>query len=104
MSNFLDELVHITVHKDEIKNYPKAIQKFIADNSDMEWYPGGLKKDKPFNKQVELKRLIKELAKVRAKYKGEENNIECLVYDQILELFGRMMLHELRKVKLEKLL
>jgi hypothetical protein len=104
MPNFLDEIIHISIHKDEVKHEPKAVQKFIKDNSDMEFYPGGLKKGKNFDKIKEFKRLLKELGKVRARYKGEENNIECLVYDQILELFGRMMLHELRKVELEKLL
>lgn len=103
MSNFLDEIIHISIHKDEVKHEPKAVQKFIKDNSDMEFYPGGLKKGKNFDKIKEFKRLLKELEKIRAKHNGEENNIECIVYDQLLELLDRMMLHELRKLGLEKL-
>ena len=87
----------------ETDTYPRRIVKFIKDNSDMEFYPGGLKKGKNFDKIKEFKRLLKELVKIRAKHKGEENNIECIVYDQLLELLDRMMLHELRKLALEKL-
>jgi hypothetical protein len=103
MSEFLDEIVHISIHKDEIKREPKRVQKFIEDFSDLEFYPSGLKKGKKFDKVKEFKRLLKELVKVRAKYKGEENNIECIVYDQLLELLDRMMLKDLRRLELEKL-
>lgn len=103
MTDFLDEIIHISIHKDEVKHEPKEVQKFIKDNSDLEFYPGGLKKGKKFDKIKEFKRLLKELEKVRAKHKGEENNIECIVYDQLLELLDRMMLKDLRKLGLEKL-
>jgi hypothetical protein len=101
--NFLDEIIHISIHKDEVKHEPKRVQKFIKDNSDIEFYPGGLKKGEDFDKIKEFKRLLKELQKVRKQHKGEENNIECIVYDQLLELLDRMMLHDLRKLNLEKL-
>jgi hypothetical protein len=103
MSDFVDEIIHISIHKDEVKHEPKLVQKFIKDNSDMEFYPGGLKKGKNFDKVKEFKRLLKELVKIRAKHNGEENNIECIVYDQLLELLDRMMLKDLRKLDLEKL-
>jgi hypothetical protein len=102
--SFVDEIIHISIHKDEVKHESKAVQKFIEDNSDMEFYPGGLKKGKKFDKPKEFKRLLKELIKVRAKHNGEENNIECIVYGQLLELLDRMMLSDLRKMDLEKLI
>jgi hypothetical protein len=103
MSDFVDDLIHISVHKDEVKHESKEVQKFIKDNARVEFYPGGLKKGKKFDKVKEFKRLLKELEKVRKKHKGEESNIECIVYDQLMELMGRMMLHDLRKLELEKL-
>jgi len=103
MSDFVDEIIHISIHKDEVKHEAKLVQEFIKDNADMEFYPGGLKKGKNFDKVKEFKRLLKQLVKVRAKYKGEENNIECIVYDQLLELLDRMMLKDLRRLELERL-
>ena len=38
------------------------------------------------------------------KYDGVETNVECIIIDQILELMGKMYAHEIRQLKLEKLL
>lgn len=102
--SILDEFVRINIHKEEIKNFPKNIQTFINSNSCIEFYPNGLKKGKPFNKVVEFKRLIKEIDKIRKKNNGKESNEECIVYDMLQELFLKMMLSELRKLKLENIL
>jgi hypothetical protein len=104
MSDFVDEIVHISIHKDDIKRQPKRIQKFIDEFRNIEFYESGLRKGKKLNKVAEFKRLIKELKKVRDKNKGEESNVECIVYDQMIELLGRMMLKDLRKLNLDKLL
>jgi len=99
----LDDIIHISVHKEEVERLPKTVQKFVNDYSNVEFYPEGLKKGKKFNKVKEFKRLLKELESVRSKNNGEESNIECIVYDQLQELMQRMLLSELRELNLERL-
>jgi hypothetical protein len=100
----LDDITHINIHNYEIPHLPKVVQKFIAENAEMDFYPGGLKRGKKFNKVKEFKRLVKELVRVRKKYKGKESNVECLVYNQLEEIMQRMMLHELRELNLERII
>ena len=99
----LDDYVHISIHKEDIKRQPKRVIKFIEEYADLEFYPGGLKSGKTFNKQKELNRLLKALTKQRKAEGDNESNIECIIYYQIFELFRRMMLSDLRKVNFNKL-
>lgn len=102
--NLLDEYTYISIHRSEIPLLSKAVQKFIGEYADIEFYPNGLKSGKKFNKVTEFKRLIRELANVRKNHGGKESNVECLVYDQLRELMSRMMLRERRKLNLERIL
>jgi hypothetical protein len=104
LDEFLDNLVHITINKDDIASESKAVQKFIERNSRLEFYCGGLKDGKKFDKVKEFKRILKRLEKIRKDHGGKESNIECLVYDQLMELMSRMSLKDLRRLQLEKLL
>lgn len=100
--DFLDESVHLTIHKDVLKTYAGSVpvMNFVKEFSDMEFYPGGMKNGKPVKKILELKRLTNELVKIRKKNKGKESNVECMIYDQIQELLRKMMLKDLRKVSI----
>jgi thymidylate synthase len=102
--DFVDELMHFTIHEDDFKQLPKKIKEVFEENRDIEFYPQGLKQGKNFDKVKEVKRLIKQYVKEIKKYDGQESNVECIIIDQILELLNRMMAHDMRKVGLEKLI
>jgi len=103
MSN-MDEYIHIAIHKSELKQLDKTIREFIAEYRVLEVYRNGKKKGKKFDKTKEFKRLIAAMEKERIKNKGEESNLECHYSGQMVELLQKMMLHEIRKLELEKLL
>lgn len=100
--DFPDEMIRCSIHEHEFKQLPKTKKALLEEYRDMEFYPQGLKKGKKFDKVKEFKRLIREYIK-QTKDKPE-NNIECIVIDQMKELLERMMAHQVRKLGLEKLL
>ena len=102
--SFMDEFTNISIHDSELEHLSKPIQKFIEENARVQIYPKGLKRGKPYNKVLEVKRLIKEMVEVRAKNKGRESNTECMIVSSICEILDKMMLQEFRKLSLEKLL
>lgn len=99
--NFLYEFKNFRIHEHEFKQLPKKLQKAFLEHESMEFYP---KTRAPVNPVKELKRLIKEYKNTVMKYDGVETNAECIIIDQILELMGKMYAHEIRQLKLEKLL
>jgi hypothetical protein len=103
MKDFVDELMHFTIHEEEFDKLPKKIKEAFKEHQDIEFYPQGKKQGKDFDKVKEVKRLIKEYMKEIKKNKGKESNVECIIIDQLLELLNRMMAHDMRKVGLEKL-
>jgi hypothetical protein len=102
--DFLDELVHFTIHEHELKQLPKKVQAFVEQYHDLELYPDGLKRGKKFDKVAEAKRLIKEYVKAIKKNKGKESNEECMILSQLMELINRMMAFQIRELRLDKLL
>lgn len=102
--DFLDELIHFTIHEHEFKQLSKTKKAFIEDFRDLEFYPNGLKQGKKFDKVEEAKRLIKNYKDSIKRHKGVEDNEECMILGQLLELLNRMMATDIRKLKLEKLL
>ena len=99
----LDEMIHIAIHESELPHLPKRVRQFIEEYSSIQVYQGGLKKGKKFDKIKEFKRVIKAMLRERKKNKGQESNYECHLAGNLAELFERMMLHEIRRLKLEKL-
>ena len=99
--NFMDELIHLTVHQDHLEFLPDSIHTFIEQYRDIEFYPNGLKRGKPFDKVKEAKEIIKSYVE---KVKESEDNVECLIVGQLFELFNRMSAKEIRELHLEKLL
>jgi hypothetical protein len=102
--DFLDELVHFTIHENDLKQLPKNLQDFVWEYHDIEMYHNGLKRGKKFDKVAEAKRLIKEYCKVIRKNKGQESNEECMIISQLTELINRMMAYQIRELRLDKLL
>jgi len=100
----MDEYIHISIHKSELRWLNETVREFIEEYRALEMYRNGKKKGKKFDKTKEFKRLIAAMAKERAKNKGEESNAECHYSGQMAELFQKMMLAEIRKLELEKLL
>jgi hypothetical protein len=100
--DFPDEMIRCSIHEHEFKQLSKTKKALLEEYRDIEFYPQGLKKGKKFDKVKEFKRLIREYIK-HTKDKPE-NNIECIVIDQMQELLERMMAHHVRKLGLEKLL
>jgi hypothetical protein len=102
--DFLDELIHFTIHEHDYKQLSKTKKAFVEEYHDLELYPNGLKKGKKFDKVKEAKRLINEYKNAIKKAGGKESNLECMILGQLLELLNRMMAIDMRKLKLEKLI
>lgn len=102
--DFLDELIHITIHEHDFKRLAKTKRALLEEYRDLEFYPNGLKNGKKFDKVAEAKRLIKNYKDSIKRHKGVEDNEECMILGQLLELLNRMMATDIRKLKLEKLL
>lgn len=99
-----DEMMHFSIHKHEFALLPKKLQAAILEYEGIEFYKDGLKKGKKFNKVKEFKRLVKEFSKRVEKSKGKEDNIQCIMIDQMIELLQRMLLRDFKQLKLEKIL
>jgi hypothetical protein len=103
--NFMDELIHCTVHQDEYdRNLTIEQQSFVDSYRDFEFYAGGLQNGKPFDKVAEAKRLIVAYSKYIKDNGGKETNGECAIITQLMEIFGRMDAKDFRELHLEKLL
>lgn len=108
--NFLDELIHITIHEHEYKRLPKAVKAFVDENRDLEFYPKSGREEykkrhgKEFNRVEEFKRVVKEYIEEIKNNKGAESNVECMMLDQMVELLKKMMAYEVRQLDLGKLI
>ena len=102
--DLMDEMIHFTIHEYEYNQLSKTKKAFLEDYRDIEFYPEGLKRGEKFDKVEEVKRLIKNYKDCIKRYKGIEDNEECMILGQLLELLNRMMAADIRKLKLEKLL
>lgn len=100
----LDEMIHCSIHEHEFKQLTKKQQALFEEYRNIEMYQDGLKRGEPFDKVEEAKRLIKDYNKEIKKNKGKESNTECMIVGQLLELLGRMMAYEIRKLDLGKIL
>lgn len=98
--SFLEEFKTFSIHNDDFKRLSKKTIKEISEHEQIEFYPPG----KCTNKVVEFKKVLKEYLTVIKKNKGQESNIECILIDQMNELISKMYAHEVRELKLEKLL
>jgi hypothetical protein len=99
-----DEMMRFSIHFHEFSLLNAKLQKAFKEYEDIEFYPNGTKNGKPLDKVKEFKRVLKEFVKQVEKCKGEEDNIQCIMIDQMLELMRRMMLKDFKKLKLEKIL
>lgn len=100
----MDDYIHISIHRSELKLLDRKICKFIEEYRVLEMYRDGKKKGKKFDKTKEFKRLIAAMLKARANNNGKESNEECHYLAQMIELLQKMMLYEFRKLEIEKLL
>jgi hypothetical protein len=98
--NFLDEVKEFSIHEDDYARLPKSVKKVLDDYETIRFYPKGKVKDKV----KEFKKVLKQYTKEIQKNDGEESNIECIMIDQMLQLMQKMFAHEIRSLKLEKLL
>ena len=96
--SFMDEFLFYSIHEDEYKKANPVVKAFLSTH-EFAWYPNGLKDGKPVDKVAEFKRLSEQLAEMH-KIPGESNS-EGLIVDQMVELFRRMDLQEIRKLSIK---
>lgn len=102
--DFTDQFLFFSVHDDEWKKLSKEEKKLLNQFRSIEFYPNGLRNGKKFNKAKEFLRVVREMNKIRYENNDKESNIECAHIDQLTELLKRMMLSDIRRLKLDKLL
>lgn len=102
--DFTDQLIYFSIHEDELVKLTKKERKFLEQFKLIEFYKDGKKKGKKFDKVKEFKRIIMNMIEIRGRHEGKESNIECICLDQLNELLRRMMLKDVRRLELEKIL
>lgn len=105
MRAVLDEINTFTFSNVDMERLPSEFIKILEDHRDIELYPHEKIRDWDSDKMVEeFKARITELLETRKKHDGEESNVEGIICGCLAELLHKMMIQDVRKLNLEKLL
>lgn len=104
MKSVMDEFITYRLHEGDEKRLPSLVKTIMSEYKEIQFYPEGKKKGKKFDKVVEFKKLLKRYKSVIKSNDGIESNQEGICVDMMVQLFSTMMLSDIRKLKLERLL
>lgn len=97
---FLNEIKKFSIHEHEYEKLPKNVKKILENYEDIDFF----KEKEIKNYPVKFKSLLKKYLEEIKLNDGKESIGECITLDMLLQLLDRMFAHEIRKLKLEKLL
>lgn len=103
-TDFLDEILHFSIHEHDFNNLTKKEQDFLNFYRDLEFYPKSKKKGKKIDKVVEFKKCVNEYLETITLNDGNDSNEECMIIQKMVELLNKMMVMQVRQLKLEKLI
>lgn len=104
MKTIMDEYVVYQLHDEDYNRLPSLVKTVMSEYKQIKFYPGGKKSGKNFDKSKEFINLVKKYKKLIKDKNGEESNEEGICIEMMTQLLSTMMLSDIRKLKLEKLL
>ena len=104
MKSIMDEFIVYQLHEEDYNRLPHVVKTVMSEYEQIEFYPDGKKSGKNFDKSKEFISIVKKYKKLIKDKKGEESNEEGICVEVMTQLLSTMMLSDVRKLNLEKLL